>query len=311
MLAGFIFAQGILVDTAALAAVTLMGYVFGRRSRRPTPLSDVTLLIELGRAQCVADELEHIARRLKTQTNSQLRCVAAFHRHVADMQKGAVVASWQRLRDQADELLGPTMKLATTLSVACDELRSQQAQLTTYAGSRTDSVTGLGNRRAMREHLEALLSAHASGERRLSLAMFSPAMPDVDSELSEEEHLKAVGRLLEQTVRGQDVVTRYSGDEYVVLMPKTPLSGAIAFAERLARRFESEFELPLWGGIVEAQPLENAEKLIKRAYSALYSARVHEETCLFQHNGVGVRQHMFELRPTAEEGTDHLYAALG
>lgn len=302
--------QGLLIDTAALAAVALVGYLFGRRSRRPTPPSDVTLLIELGRAQCIAKELELIANRLQVETNGQLRCVSTFHRQIDQMQKGATPASWQRLRDQADALLGPTMKLTTTLSLACDELRAQQNQLLTYAGSRTDAVTGLRNRRAMTEHLDALLNAHADGERRLALAMFSPAMPEDESECSADDHLKAVGRLMEQTVRGNDVVARYSGDEFVVLMPKTPLAGALVFAERLARRFDAEFGCALWGGVVEAQPMESSEKLINRAYSALYSARTHEETCLFQHNGTAVRKHQFELRPPAEQGEDQLYAVL-
>jgi diguanylate cyclase (GGDEF)-like protein len=310
MLAGTTFAQGLLADTAALAGVALVGYLFGRRSRKPAPPSDVTLLIELGRAQCVASELEHIGHRLSVETSGLCRSVAAFHAQLQQMQQGSTPASWQKLRDHADALLRPTMKLTTTLSLTCDELRVQQAQLTTYAGARTDAATGLRNRRAMTEHLEALLTAHAEGERRLALAMFSPAMPE-EGHGTLDEHLRAVGRLMEQTVRGNDVVARYSGDEFVVLMPKTPLAGAMVFAERLARRFDAEFQCPLWGGVVEAQPQETSEKLLSRAYSALYSARTYGETCLFQHNGVGVRRHAFELRPPVEASEDQLYAVLG
>ncbi|RIK80686.1 MAG: hypothetical protein DCC67_09175 [Planctomycetota bacterium] len=301
--------QGLLIDTTALAAVALLGYMFGRRSRRPAPSGDVSLLVELGRAQCVARELELVGRRLHAGLTAHLRAASAFQRGVADMQRGRRTATWQALRDHADALLGPTMKLTTTLSLACDELRAQQSQLTTYAGARTDPTTGLCNRRSMSEHLEALLTSYADGQRRLALAMFSPALPEDDCHGSEEELLKAVGRLMEQTVRGNDVVARYSGDEFVVLMPKTPLAGALVFAERLARQFDAEFRGPLWGGVVEAQPLENCDTLLRRAYSALYSARTHGETCIFMHNGVAVRRHEFDLRSPDEPQEAELLAA--
>jgi diguanylate cyclase (GGDEF)-like protein len=297
MTSTLLFTQGLLVDTAALAAVALLGYMFGRSSRRTAPIGgDVNLLIELGRAQCIAKELEHIGHRIRTEAAGQLTNVAVFQNQVALMQQGRIAANWQKLRDQADALLSPTMKLTTTLSLACDELRQQQAQLMTYAGTRIDPETGLHNRRSMTEHLEALLSAHADGERRLALGLFSVPAASSDGVHPSEAQLKAVGRLLEQCVRGNDVVARYSQDEFVVLMPKTPLAGALVFGERLARMIDGELELPVWGGLVEAAPGETPEKLLSRADSALYSARTHDGPCLFQHNGAAARRHVFDLK---------------
>ncbi|MCC6492185.1 MAG: GGDEF domain-containing protein [Pirellulales bacterium] len=309
MLAGILAAPGLLTDTAALGAVALVAYILGRR-RRSTPPDDAPLRMELARAQDVAQSLERIARRLHLETAGQLRSTAAFQRRVRQMQQGAAAASWQTLRDQADALLGPTMKLTTTLSLACDELRVQQAQLTSYAGARTDAATGLRNRRAMSEQLAALLTAHAAGRRRLALAMFSPPLPDDQADGACDDYLKAVGRLMEQTVRGLDVVARYSGDEFVVLMPKTPLAGALVFAERLVRQFDEQFRRPLWGGVVEALPDETPDKLLRRAYSALYSARTHDEACIFQHNGAVVRRHQFQLHPAADADLDLYCTAL-
>jgi len=313
MFATVVFSQGLLIDTAALAAVALIGYLFGRRTRRKTSTgAEVTLLIELARAQCVGKELEHIAQRIRTEASGHLTSVAQFHGQLESMQSGAAPAGWQKLRDQADALLGPTMKLTTTLSLACDELRQQQAQLMTYAGTRIDPQTGLHNRRSMTEHLEALLSAHADGERRLALGLFSVSAAD-DAGGSGEDRLKAAARLLEQCVRGNDVVARYSQDEFVVLMPKTPLAGALVFSERLVRLVDAELECPVWGGVVEAASGETPEKLLSRADSALYSARTHEEACLFQHNGTTVRRHSFERRAAAshaESGDDKLIHAL-
>ena len=309
-LATLFFAQGLLVDTAALAAVALVGYLFGRRNRRPVQAtSDVTLLIELAKGQSAAKDLEHIAQRVRTEAVAYLGNLAAFQGQVALMQRGQSVAGWQKLRDLADALLGPTLKLTTTLSLSCDELRQQQAQLMTYAGARTDPATGLRNRRAMSEHLEALLSAHAEGERRLALGLFSvPIQSDDNAE--NEAQLKAAARLLEQCVRGNDVVARYSQDEFVVLLPKTQLAGSLVFAERVARLVDAEMACPLWGGLVEAMPGESPEKLLSRADSALYSARTHDEASLYQHNGSSVRRHAFDLRTAdgAISGESDLFA---
>jgi hypothetical protein len=50
--------------------------------------------------------------------------------------------------------------------------------------------------------------------------------------------------------------------------------------------------------------------LLSRADSALYSARTHEEACLFQHNGVTVRRHAFEVKSPAEDvGVDEQLVA--
>ncbi|MBA3482944.1 MAG: GGDEF domain-containing protein [Pirellulales bacterium] len=310
MLASFLFTQGLLVDTAALASVALVGYLFGRRTRRLSTTSDVTLLIELARAQTISKELEHIAVRARTEAAALVRHVSGFQGQIGMMQTGSATAGWQNLREQADALLGPTMRLTTTLSLACDELRQQQAQLMTYAGSRIDPETGLHNRRSMSEHLEALLSAHADGERRLALGVFSVSLANDEAADSAEAQLRTMAHLIEQCVRGHDVVARYSQDEFVVLMPKTPLAGALGFGERLLRLVDAEMECVVRGGLVEAGPGETPVGLLSRADSALYSARTHEEACLFQHNGVSVRRHSFELKSPFDDSVDEQLVAV-
>jgi hypothetical protein len=66
---------------------------------------------------------------------------------------------------------------------------------------------------------------------------------------------------------------------------------------------------PVWGGLVEAAPGESPEKLLSRADSALYSARTHDEACLYLHNGLAVRRHGFELKPAAPAASDELFGA--
>lgn len=302
MLAGMFFPEGLLVDTAALAAVALIGYLFGRRTRGNSPgAMDAKFLDGLSRAQCIANELEHIAARIRNELAGHQVSIAAFQTHMKLMQSGAAAADWSKLGERAEALLSPTMKLATNLSLAYDQLRNQQAQLITFSGSRIDPTTGLHNRRSMEEQLDAMLSAHSAGKRRLALALFSVNSTLDNAAEPGEVQLKPVARLLEECVRGNDFVARYSPDEFVVLMPKTTLAGALVFSERLIRLADAELNQPVWGGVVEAAAGETPQKLLSRADSALYSARTQDAAALFQHNGASVRRYAFDL-PSGENG---------
>ena len=298
MNAGMQLFQGIFVDTAALATVALVGYLFGRRTRYTAhAYDDVTLLIEIARAQGTAKELEHAAQRVRTEAGDHLRNVAAFQRQIELMHQGTSPASWPKLRDQADSLLAASRKLATTLSLACDDLRQHQVHLAYHAGARVDPETGLHNRRSMMEHLDALLSAHAGGERRLAAALISLPVPNDDESDMQRRRVQALARLLQQCVRSSDLIARYDHDDFIVVMPKTGANGAMALAERIIRLADAELECVVWGGVVEAAPAEPSDRLLSRADSALYSARANPFSCLYHHNGTSIRRQPLELGP--------------
>ncbi len=300
MLATIYFAQGLLMDTAAIAAVALLGYLFGRRTRgqqqRP---QDAKLLDELARAGLIAAQLEHLASRLSAETGAHRSSFAGYKAQVAAMQSGADEVDWPKLRHRADGLLSASWRLATSLSLAGDQLRNQQAQLITFSGSRIDAATGLHNRRSMDEHLDALMAMHADGKRRFALALFSVAADPDESEAAGETRLRLVARLLQECIRDNDFVARYSDDEFIVLMPQTTLAGALAFGERLMRRAGAYLRCSVWGGIVEAAAGEMAQKLLSRADSALYSARAEGVSCMFCHTGAAVRRHNIDSRAAA------------
>jgi diguanylate cyclase (GGDEF)-like protein len=294
LLIAFVTTPGLLVDTAALAAVALVGYLFGLgRSRKPGlgPSDDPNLRDELGRAQSIADDMRRLATNISVETAAHSRSVAAFQSQLAAMQTGDDAGQWQRLRETADGLVGPTLKLYTNLVLACDQLRRQKSQLAAFTGSRLDPATGLCNRRAFEEQLAAFVSIHSGGKRRFALAMFSVSSASADASSDGEQCLSRVARLLEDCLRDDDFVARYSNDEFVVLMPHTPLAGALAFSERLLVRALADLDCPLWGGVVEAGSDESQAKLLSRADSALYSARAAGGASLFQHTGQGVRRH--------------------
>ncbi len=282
--------QGYLADTVALAAIAVIGYLFGRRSRKtPSEPADLQLSQELSRATQIAKELQQIAGRIRNDVATHQANISQFKSRVTNLQTQDTDDGWQALSSEAESLLVPTMKLATELSLAYDQLRKQSLQLMNFAGSRTDPQTGIHNRRAMEEQLDVLLSLHQQNASRFSLALFSL---DCCSRAEDAEELfRAFVGLLESCARDTDVVARYSNEEFVVLMPQTSLAGSVIFSERLLQRAEELPECVVAGGIVEVRTEDDAAKLLSRADSALYSARANGYNCLYQHNGKTLREH--------------------
>lgn len=278
-----------LADTAAIAAVALIGYLFGHRTRKgPIPDEDPKLVGELSRATQIACELQHIASRIREEVAQHQSNISQFKKRLNVVRSCESQNGWQTLSQEAETLLAPTMKLATNLSLAYDELRKQSNMLMVFAGSRTDQETGLRNRRAMEEQLAILLSSQAQESSRFAMALFS--VGNTDQAITKIQ-LSAMAHVLEQTARDTDIVARYSPDEFVVLMPQTSLAGATIFGQRLLQIANKDLGLVVYGGIVEVQPDETSEKILSRADSALYSARSEGASCLYQHTVKGLRQH--------------------
>jgi len=292
---------GYLSETVAFAAVVLIGYLYGRRSQRPPdePV-DQQLNQELSHATQIAKELQQIAGRIRQDVASHQSNISQFKARVSNLQAQATNDGWQVLSSEAESLLVPTMKLATDLSLAYDQLRRQSLQLMNFAGSRTDPHTGIHNRRAMEEQLEVLLSLHEQNASRFSLALFS--LECCSNETESDELLRAFVEILESCARDTDVVARYSPEEFVVLMPQTSLAGGVIFSERLLRRAEEMQECVVAGGIVEVKAEDDASKLLSRADSALYSARANGYNCLYQHNGKTLRQHEIDRLADWDDG---------
>lgn len=148
------------------------------------------------------------------------------------------------------------------IQIACNQLgiAIENAQLfeKTRSLSNTDDLTRLANRRYFHEILKREL-AHAS---RFS-APLSLILLDIDhfkqfndsyGHLNGDLVLRKVGALLLQNTRGIDLVARFGGEEFVVLLPKTNRDGAWAAAEKL-RQCICQEPFTLLGTDPEPRPL--------------------------------------------------------
>jgi diguanylate cyclase (GGDEF)-like protein len=144
--------------------------------------------------------------------------------------------------------------------------------------ARLDTVTGIGNRRALDEALLELAG------RRLAAVLLDldhfKAFNDRNGHLSGDAALARIGTILRGIVRGHDLVFRYGGEEFLILVPGGDLSGATSLAERVRTAVEKDERTGPWGltmsaGVAVADRFNstNPTQLLRRADSALYQAK--------------------------------------
>ncbi|HYM52424.1 MAG TPA: GGDEF domain-containing protein [Candidatus Dormibacteraeota bacterium] len=144
--------------------------------------------------------------------------------------------------------------------------------------ARLDTVTGIGNRRALDEALLELAG------RRLAAVLLDldhfKAFNDRNGHLSGDAALARIGTILRGIVRGHDLVFRYGGEEFLILVPGGDLSGATSLAERVRTAVEKDEQTGPWGltmsaGVAVADRFNstNPTQLLRRADSALYQAK--------------------------------------
>lgn len=273
----------------ALAAVALVGYVVGTWRRRKVEFYRTSARRELRRAKSIIRSLDGIADELRANLSTHHASVRQFRQRVNQLAANHDLADWQELSEEADKFLRPTMRLATQVAQSYDELRQQMNLLMTFTEIRTDPLTGLSNRRALDDSLATLFAMMCRYGNKFALIALDvdhfKRVNDEQGHLFGDQVLQRTARLLDNCARDTDIVVRYGGEEFVVLLPETDLDGAAIFAERL--RIEIEQDLPITVSCGAACVLEgdNAKSIFARADEALYAAKRAGRNRAFKHNG--------------------------
>lgn len=114
--------------------------------------------------------------------------------------------------------------LAAIQAVARDISRREQTEQHVFMAATHDSLTGLFNRRSFLARLEEALHLAARHKSAISLGIVNlDNITEMNQELGYAEGDKVLiylGRLLRETLRGEDIIARSGGDEFCVLMPQ-------------------------------------------------------------------------------------------
>lgn len=174
------------------------------------------------------------------------------------------------------------------LAEEMQQVRSELAR--SQEEARLDALTGVNNRLAFQEELEALIASAGEGSHAPCLLLvdidFFKKVNDTYGHLGGDYVLQVVAQEIRASVRGRDVVARYGGEEFAVLLRDTPRSGCQAVAENVRLHVgralielppELGFEQPVMvtvsvGGACYREG-ESSESLVDRADRALYESK--------------------------------------
>jgi diguanylate cyclase (GGDEF)-like protein len=164
-----------------------------------------------------------------------------------------------------------------------------------------DPLTGCYRRTHALEVLENELRRARRSQLPVSAIMFDldhfKNVNDTQGHLAGDAVLVAIGTRMRAVLRGSDLKCRYGGEEFLIVLPDTPLEGARRVAESLRRDIEAH---PIrWGqgeihasasfGVATNQPGEiDALTLVSRADTALYAAKEAGRNCVRISTGTAV-----------------------
>jgi diguanylate cyclase len=201
--------------------------------------------------------------------------------------------------DLFSEMEQSNQQLQTRLHEAEAALASQAEQLQAYLSqAHTDPLTGLPNRRAFDEELSRRHAEFCRKGTPLSIVLVDidrfKAFNDDFGHLAGDEVLKAVANRLRDSHRDIDMVARFGGEEFAVILPDTTTETALLPAERarLAMATDvftcegSQVSVTISCGVAELQPGEREDSLLRRADEALYASKNAGRNCTHLHNGL-------------------------
>ncbi|MBI4294096.1 MAG: GGDEF domain-containing protein [Betaproteobacteria bacterium] len=181
--------------------------------------------------------------------------------------------------------------ICATLGLLWLEVRRLQHDLAHLAS--IDQLTGALTRRAFSSEFAREVSRRERDKGSFGLAMFDidhfKRINDEHGHLVGDELLRAIADSLRQGLRAHDVLCRYGGEEFVVLMPGADKAAATAVADRARRSIEHRGWITDKSGIVitvsagvSAYPEDGRDwdALIGAADAALYTAKRRGRNCV-------------------------------
>jgi diguanylate cyclase (GGDEF)-like protein len=144
-----------------------------------------------------------------------------------------------------------SLATATSLVITARQAEETQAQIEKLQRHRerleqqvtTDPLTGIGNRKHFEDQLRKELKRCMRSRQPLSLIMFDldqfKRLNDTFGHPAGDEVLRSTTRAIRECLRASDDLSRYGGEEFMVIAPETDLRGAESLADRMREKLES------------------------------------------------------------------------
>lgn len=228
--------------------------------------------------------MEWLAEIVEKQTAPVVMLTGSGSEEVAvqSLQKGAV--GYLPKSKLSTEKLAETIDDAMKRWRQIQQGRANQEELERMAN--IDSLTGLLNRGAILRKLSEQMKHAKRYRNELSLSLLDidhfKKVNDQYGHLTGDDVLEQVAILMWQNIRDADIIGRYGGEEFIIILPRTDLSSALNVAERVRKMIEASkmkdsegnmFGITVSQGISIYKLGEDEHSLISRADNALYKAK--------------------------------------
>lgn len=228
--------------------------------------------------------VQQVARNVASRVGDHSKQVRQFNTDLRD--KGCDVAMVLAKLIHANE------SMAEQLSDAQSRLKNQATMIDLHiAESRIDALTGLANRRAFNDELLNHLSQFEQHGTSVSLLMldidYFKKLNDIHGHLVGDDVLMSVGRTITQHIRSGDLASRYGGEEFAVILPRTTVDQARVIAERLRESVSQaicsisnqSIRITASAGLSQLLPGDSAKTWLHRADEALYFSKDSGRDC--------------------------------
>ena len=171
-------------------------------------------------------------------------------------------------------------------------LRNALLYHTAINAAHKDPLTGIGNRAAMNTAIHREIELAFRHNRSLGIIMMDvdhfKSINDVYGHCAGDYVLQSLIECSEKSVRISDMLFRYGGEEFVIVLPETDEAGMLRLAKRIRRRvekLETQFnsqtiQITVSLGITTLREADDDKSLIARADEALYRAKRDGRNCI-------------------------------
>jgi len=151
-----------------------------------------------------------------------------------------------------------------------------------YEAATHDEKTGLYNNKFFETILEMEFEKAKRGQQKLSMMMtdidFFKKINDTYGHIKADEFLKKLADLIKKQVRKSDIIARFGGEEFIILLPETDLAKAKKFAARLKTAIHTDnilkkYKVTVSGGVTQYKNKDTKKQMKERVDKALYQAK--------------------------------------
>jgi len=178
----------------------------------------------------------------------------------------------QTLDDQSEVHFYVDISAEQQLRIERDQLAEDLQQLTTR-----DPVTGLPNRRALLQGLEPLVSRSRRYGNPLSVVKLNIALADEPSYEQQSATWMQVAQLLKDQMRWADIIGRYDGPDFLLILPETPLEAAERLCDKLCQIIQGKDFCTADGQRLDVTPHCGVTSWVKGDDATLMLQRVGDE----------------------------------